>query len=86
MDDALDTGTDAAPEAGLVPDEPVTESHDLPVPEAYANFDLTLTRDVVPWINFANGVEQDFFSARIGCQLFQPVRGIDLAALCVRHT
>ncbi|WP_231388810.1 aminopeptidase P family protein [Marmoricola sp. URHB0036] len=38
MDDALDTGPDAAPEAGLVPDEPVTESHDLPVPEAYASF------------------------------------------------
>jgi hypothetical protein len=27
----------------------------------------------------------DFFSARIGCQLYQPVYGIDLAALCVRH-
>ncbi len=34
----MDNGTDAAPEAGLVSDEPATESHDLPVPEAYASF------------------------------------------------
>jgi len=34
----MDNGTEAAPEAGLVPDEPATESHDLPVPEAYASF------------------------------------------------
>ena len=37
-----------------------------------------------PWINFANVVGQDFFSARIGCQLFQPVEGVDLGALCIR--
>jgi len=24
------------------------------------------------------------FSARIGCQLYQPMYGIDLAALCLR--
>src|SRR6478752_1918780 len=34
----MDNGTEAAPEAGLVSDEPATESHDLPVPEAYASF------------------------------------------------
>ena len=28
---------------------------------------------------------RDFFSARIGCQLYQPLLGLDLAALCVRH-
>jgi hypothetical protein len=38
----------------------------------------------VPVINFANVVGQDFFSARIGCQLFQPVEGVDLGALCIR--
>jgi ABC-type oligopeptide transport system substrate-binding subunit len=52
--------------------------------QAYAALDLTLTRDAVPRIVFANGVAQDFFSARIGCQLEQPVEGIDLAALCIR--
>jgi hypothetical protein len=52
--------------------------------QAYAGIDLTLTRDSVPDINFANRVLQDLFSARIGCQLYQPVLGIDLAALCIR--
>jgi peptide/nickel transport system substrate-binding protein len=54
--------------------------------QAYARIDLALTRDLVPQINFANPLEQDFFSARIGCQVYQPLVGIDLAALCVRHT
>jgi hypothetical protein len=27
---------------------------------------------------------RDFFSARSGCQVYQPVYGIDLAALCLR--
>lgn len=30
--------------------------------------------------------EQDFFSTRIGCQLYQPIYGMDLGALCVRRT
>ncbi len=43
MDDALDPQNDdqrrlTAPEAGLVAHEPATESHDPPVPEAYAAF------------------------------------------------
>jgi ABC-type transport system substrate-binding protein len=51
---------------------------------AYARIDLALTRDIVPRINFANPIQQDFFSSRIGCQLYQPVVGMDLAALCIR--
>jgi hypothetical protein len=58
----------------------------VPRAQAYARIDLALTRDAVPVINFDNAFRQDFFSARIGCQLFQPVEGIDLAALCIRHT
>ena len=27
----------------------------------------------------------DFFSARMGCQVYQPVYGIDIAALCIKH-
>jgi hypothetical protein len=38
----------------------------------------------VPQINFANVIQQDFFSARIGCQLYQPMVGMDLGALCIR--
>jgi len=33
---------------------------------------------------FASGASRDFFSARIGCQLYRPVYGIDLGALCLR--
>ena len=38
-------------------------------------------RDAAPWVAYAAGTERDFFSARIGCQIFQPVYGMDLAAL-----
>jgi YVTN family beta-propeller protein len=56
----------------------------IPRAQAYAKIDLALTRDTVPWINFANIIQQDFFSARIGCQLYQPIAGMDLGALCIR--
>jgi YVTN family beta-propeller protein len=56
----------------------------IPRAQAYAKIDLMLTRDTVPWINFANETAQAFFSARIGCQLYQPVSGMDLGALCIR--
>ena len=32
----------------------------------------------------ATASQQDLFSARIGCQLYQPVEGMDLGALCIR--
>ena len=51
---------------------------------AYARIDDQLVRDAAPSIAFANESAHNFFSARIGCQLFQPVVGIDLAALCIR--
>ena len=38
----------------------------------------------MPRIDFANAIQQDFFSARIGCQLYQPMVGMDLGALCIR--
>jgi hypothetical protein len=41
-------------------------------------------RDAAPWIAFANESAHDFFSARIGCQLYQPLAGMDLGALCIR--
>jgi hypothetical protein len=51
---------------------------------AYARVDHTLVRDAAPWIAFANENTHDFFSARIGCQLDQPLNGMDLGALCIR--
>ena len=51
---------------------------------AYARVDHVLVRDAAPDIAFANESENDFFSARIGCQPTQPLAGIDLGALCIR--
>ena len=52
-----------------------------PRAQAYARIDLAPRRSIVLDINFANPTKDDFFSARIGCQLYQPVVGLDLAAL-----
>ena len=52
---------------------------------AYARLELELERKVVPAAPFATDASRDFFSARIGCQTYQPFWGIDLAALCLRH-
>jgi peptide/nickel transport system substrate-binding protein len=52
----------------------------------YRQLDLELERDLVPAAAFATNASRDFFSARMGCQLYQPLYGIDLAALCLRST
>jgi ABC-type transport system substrate-binding protein/DNA-binding SARP family transcriptional activator len=51
---------------------------------AYGRLELELERNYVPAAPLANNVSRDFFSARIGCQVYQPVFGMDLAALCLR--
>jgi peptide/nickel transport system substrate-binding protein len=51
---------------------------------AYGQLDVDLARHAAPAVAFANLTGDDFFSARIGCQLFQPIYGMDLAALCER--
>jgi peptide/nickel transport system substrate-binding protein len=51
---------------------------------AFAQLEVELERDYAPAAPFAVDASRDFFSARIGCQLYQPVYGIDLAALCLR--
>ena len=50
---------------------------------AYAALSVELARDAAPWVAYSNGAYRDFFSARIGCQTFQPVYGMDLGALCI---
>ncbi len=52
----------------------------------YRQLDLELERDLAPAAAFATNASRDFFSARMGCQLYQPLYGIDLAALCLRST
>jgi len=51
----------------------------------YNRLALELQRDLAPAAAFATTASRDFFSARIGCQVYQPVFGIDIAALCLRE-
>jgi YVTN family beta-propeller protein len=51
---------------------------------AYTRLDIQLARDVVPAVVFAIGLVPDFLSSRMGCEVSQPIYGLDLAALCVR--
>jgi YVTN family beta-propeller protein len=52
---------------------------------AYAKLDADLAGKAAPMIAFGLPLTRDFFSARIGCQVFQPTYGMDLAALCVER-
>ena len=51
----------------------------------YNRLAFELARDAAPAAAIAWNTSRDFFSARIGCQIYQPVYGIDLAALCLRR-
>jgi ABC-type transport system substrate-binding protein len=51
---------------------------------AFGRLELDLER-LAPVAAIATTASQDFFSARIGCQLYQPFYGIDLGALCLRR-
>jgi hypothetical protein len=35
-------------------------------------------------VALVNLTRQDFFSARMGCQVYNPLYGMDIAALCLR--
>jgi YVTN family beta-propeller protein len=51
----------------------------------YAELSQRLARDAAPAVAYETDESRDFFSARIGCQLYQPVYGMDIGALCLRH-
>jgi YVTN family beta-propeller protein len=53
---------------------------------AYARLDAELARKTTPWVPFGYNATLDFFSPRIGCEMYQPIYGMDLAALCIRPT
>jgi YVTN family beta-propeller protein len=53
---------------------------------AYAKLDADLARNAAPWVAFGNSVDHDFFSTRMGCQVYQPIYGVDLAALCIKKS
>lgn len=52
--------------------------------DAYAALDHDLMTDAAPWAPWGNINARDFFSARIGCHTFNPLFGMNLAALCLR--
>ena len=57
-------------------------------PERYLAFRRiaqTLLRRAAPIIPYGNGTNQEFFSARIGCQTYGFYYGVDLAAACIRR-
>jgi hypothetical protein len=52
---------------------------------AYGELDIDLARNTAPMVAFSYQTRQDFFSARIGCQVYVPSYGMDIAALCIRR-
>jgi YVTN family beta-propeller protein len=49
----------------------------------YGRLDADLARNAAPWVAWGNTSSHDFFSARMGCQVYG-VYGMDLAALCIK--
>ena len=53
---------------------------------AYSRIEHDMVRGAAPWIAYGIETFHDFFSARMACQIYQPVYGIDLGALCIRKS
>jgi YVTN family beta-propeller protein len=54
---------------------------------AYGKLDADLARNDAPWVAISNSSSRDFFSARMGCQVFQPTYGfMNLTTLCIRKS
>jgi hypothetical protein len=51
---------------------------------ALGKLDIDLARNAAPLVAFGEDSSFDFFSARIGCQVYG-VYGMDLGALCLRR-
>jgi ABC-type transport system substrate-binding protein len=52
--------------------------------KAYAKLDLNIAKHASPLAAWDVDNERDFFSSRMGCQLYHPVYGMDIAAMCLR--
>ena len=52
---------------------------------AYAELDADLTKNDPPAVAWGIGTFREFFSARVGCQIYQPIYGFDLGSMCLRH-
>jgi peptide/nickel transport system substrate-binding protein len=51
---------------------------------AFGQLDIDIAAHDAPVVAFATATARDFFSSRVGCQTYQPIYGMDLAALCLR--
>jgi YVTN family beta-propeller protein len=51
---------------------------------AYSRLDEDLTRNDPPAAAWGTGTFREFFSARVGCQVYQPIYGFDLGSMCLR--
>lgn len=51
---------------------------------AYGRLDVKLARRAT-LVPLGYATEQDFFSARMGCRIYQPYYGMDLGALCIKR-
>lgn len=51
---------------------------------AYGQLAVDLARNAAPLVAYGNPSGSDFFSPRIGCQTYNSLYGIDIAALCIR--
>jgi peptide/nickel transport system substrate-binding protein len=52
--------------------------------KAWADLDVEMMRDDPPWAPFMTPAGRDFVSASLGCYVYQPVYGFDIAAACKR--
>ena len=52
---------------------------------AYRALEADLLRNAAPAAPLYNFAQSEFFSARIGCQVYQPLYQTDLAALCLKQ-
>ena len=52
----------------------------------YQALETDLLRNAAPAAPLVNFEQPMFFSARIGCEIYQPIYGIDLAALCLKRS
>jgi ABC-type oligopeptide transport system substrate-binding subunit len=51
---------------------------------AWRNVERYLVADAAPWAAYAFASDRYLYSEKVGCQLYQPVYGMDLAQLCKR--
>jgi ABC-type transport system substrate-binding protein len=52
--------------------------------KAWADLDVEMMRDDPPWAPFMTPAARDFVSSSLGCYVYHPVYGFDLAAACKR--